>query len=278
MARLAEQTAIPAPPVPRAPARPAPAAPAAAGPQIAAAPVAPAADALAGRLARAVLQRSPDTAAQALKDAEYKTVNRQQLMQWLNKSTRLGDEPHSVKNSARHKVAIGDLETIRTALDTLIKAVPKPVVVVEEAEAEGHVRFPHNGKHQPPPKLAGLPREIAEETGKKNAESLYISNNAETVIALETEAIEHGLTLSDNFTIVYRFEDEIGADGGELTRCIRMEGTHHGHPIRESGSKQSFDSYVKKDVGLAKNDAPRKAVIKAFLEGLALPPRAYGLT
>lgn len=56
-----------------------------------------------------------------------------------------------------------------------------------------------------------------------------------------------------------------------------MEGHHHGHPIRESGSKQSFDSYVKKDVGLARNDASRRAVIKAFVEKLGLPPRAHGL-
>jgi hypothetical protein len=59
-----------------------------------------------------------------------------------------------------------------------------------------------------------------------------------------------------------------------------MEGHHHGHPIRESGSKQSFDSYVKKDVAEAKkkSDAARLLVIRTFLEGRGLPPRSYGLT
>jgi hypothetical protein len=237
-------------------------------------------DALAGHLARAVLQRTPESAAQALKDADHKTVNRQQLMQWLGKGTRVGDEARSIKNADRHSVKVGDLAAIQVELDKLIKAVPKPVAVVEEAAEDGHVRFPHNGKHQPPKHLADRPAELAEETAKKNAESLYLSNDAATVIALETEAIDGGLTLADNFTIVYRFADEIGADGGELTQCIRMEGHHHGHPIRESGSKQSFDSYVKKDVTEAKkkSDAARLLVIRTFLEGRGLQPRSYGLT
>jgi hypothetical protein len=276
---LAQQTVIPAARAPSAPGAPAPAP----APRTTAGPIAaPAPDALAGRLARAVLQRSPETAAQALMDAEYKTVNRQQLMQWLTKSTRKDDEKLSVKNSLRHTVTIDSLAAIQGALDKLLKAVvPEPVVVEEEEDGEEvRARFPHNGKHQPPPGLVGKPRELAEATAGKGDEALYLSNIPETVIAIEQEAIDDGLTLSDNFTIVHRFTADIGADGGELTKCIRMEGHHHGHPIRESGSKQSFDTYVKKDVGLAKKaqDAARTEVIRAFLVKAGLAPRAYGIT
>lgn len=91
-------------------------------------------DVLARQLAGAVrerargplLQRTSDTAAQALKDADYKTVNRVQLMQWLNKTTGSGRE--RIKNSAKHGVTIGDLEAISTGLAALYQA---EVVVVE---------------------------------------------------------------------------------------------------------------------------------------------------
>lgn len=115
-----------------------------------------------------------------------------------------------------------------------------------ESPQENRLEFPHKGKHRPPPGAAGDIRRVAPLTNDGNS-SLYLSANPAVVIALENAAREAGYELGDGFTIIHRFGEEIGADQGERTRCIRIDGDH-GHPIIESGSKTSFDSYIRREI------------------------------
>jgi len=79
--------------------------------------------------------------------------------------------------------------------------------------------------------------------------ALYITNDPKIVISWENEARDNGL-VADGTTVIYRFKFVIGADQGEETRCIRIDGDH-GHPIVESGSKTSFDNYIVKAITMA---------------------------
>ena len=86
-------------------------------------------------------------------------------------------------------------------------------------------------------------------------------------------ALNEGWELSDNFTTVHRFKVEIGADSGEATRCLRMDGAHHGHPIVETSSTTaSFDGYVAKDLAeaLVAGDTARSEKIDTYLKRIGL--------
>lgn len=60
-----------------------------------------------------------------------------------------------------------------------------------------------------------------------------------------TRRARTGSLLSNNFNVIYRFKEVIGADRGELTQCVRIDGDH-GHPIieTEGGLNTAFDTYV----------------------------------
>lgn len=153
--------------------------------------------------------------------------------------------------------------------------------VVEEGAVGGGTKFPHGGKHQPPPGWVDDAKILEEKTEGKGKVALYKSNIPATVIAWEQAAIDHGLTLMDDFTIVYAFDEWIGADQGEATRFIRMEGHHHGHPIIETkgGYNAAFDSYLSKEVAEAKKKADnvRLRQIADFLAQVKVPPSRYKL-
>jgi hypothetical protein len=151
----------------------------------------------------------------------------------------------------------------------------------EEKESEGPASFPHGGKHQPPPRLMTYPDNLRDQglvtlTGKPKAVALYKSNLPETVIAWEEEAMTSGLTLNDEFTILYAFGETIGADGGEMTRFVRCEGHHHGHPLRQEGAT-SFNDYMRKEVELAQGDLPRLEELRAFLRKINVPAAQFRL-
>lgn len=147
-----------------------------------------------------------------------------------------------------------------------------------KAKKAGPVEFPHDGKHQPPPVWFknGAPIWASFEAGTKDDDSKYKTRDPVTVIGWEDEARENGLTLLDGFTIIYRFTEDVGADKGERTRCVRIDGDH-GHPIIEtrSGLNTAFDNYVKKEVEAAKGNAARLEEIADFLTRVGLSPGAY---
>jgi hypothetical protein len=114
--------------------------------------------------------------------------------------------------------------------------------------------------------------------GTKDGDAKYKSRDPVTVIGWENEAREKGLTLADGFTIIYRFTEDVGADKGERTSCVRIDGDH-GHPIIEHrpGLNTAFDTYVKKEVELAKGNPERQKEIADFLTRVGLSPGAYKL-
>lgn len=137
------------------------------------------------------------------------------------------------------------------------------------------VPFPHKGKHAPPRNAVNNPKLLIKETVDGNP-ALYLTNHTPTVLAWEHEARTNGWTCSDGFTIIYGFNSDIGSDQGEMTRFIRIDGDH-GHPIHQSGSKTSFDSYITKDIEKAKGNKSRLGEIAEFLKKVGLDPAAYGL-
>lgn len=144
----------------------------------------------------------------------------------------------------------------------------------------GKVDFPHNGKHQPPTSIGGKPVKYTGDPAKdsktvadltKNGKpALYNTPDAKKVVDLEQDARENGLRLYNSDPnapegskdVIHLADHEIGADGGETTRAMRLDGDH-GHPIKEHDPQlqTSFNSYVKKSVDKAKADtgAPKKA-------------------
>lgn len=237
-----------------------------------------------------MLQRDVDSAARAmLADPTIKGVNVASLNKWL-RGTAEGEGRNKVTNEAKHKVTKDDLAAIQERYAALAKESgsakpkPKPDDVAEEKKGRGGLKakrevvmFPHDGKHQPAPGLVGRPKQLAAETAKRNAVALYKSNDPATVITWETEAIEKGLTLHDNFTIVYGFKEAVGADGGEMTRFIRMEGHHHGHPIRarDTSVSTAFDSYIESEIEHAKGKPARLQEIREFLTRVDVPHGRY---
>ena len=268
--------------------------------EAAAAPSAPALvrDPLGARLARAVavrgytggpmLQRDAASAAKAMFDLGMTRVSIAELTQWLNKTT--GEARNKKKNSALHGVSASDLKAIQAALAVLVSnaaEAAKAKAALEAAakaeaessdEEDGSVSFPHKGKHAPRPALLNRPKELAAATAGKGDVALYKTNDPYTVRAWEDEAREYGLTLKDGFTILYGFTESVGADHGELTRFVRIDGDH-GHPIIESMStlNTAFDSYMAKEVRESKNDVARLGEIRKFLETVNVPPSRYGL-
>jgi hypothetical protein len=148
----------------------------------------------------------------------------------------------------------------------------------EEAAAKV-VNFPHKGKHCPPPKAVNDAKLLEGATAGKGKVALYITNDVGTVVGWEAEATANGLRLHDNFTVVHKFKKLIGADQGAMTYFIRIDGGDHGHPIIESGSPTSFDTYVRTEIEhyRAKNDAAKLREIAEYLTGVGLDPRTYKL-
>ncbi len=168
----------------------------------------------------------------------------------------------------------------------------------DDEDEDGPPGFPHKGKHAPKKKWLGkqvtvVPDVFADNIMEGNTKhpkaAAYKTRNTMTVLQWEATARENGLTLYgtvDNlakgggFTVIYGFTETIGADHGEMTRFIRIDGDH-GHPIVESyqGLKTSFDSYVKKDVEVAKEakNMQRLHDIWDFLGKLGLATSSYGI-
>lgn len=144
----------------------------------------------------------------------------------------------------------------------------------------GKVEFPHGGKHQPPTSISGKPIKYTGDPAKdsktvadltKNGKpALYNTPDAKKVVDLEQDARENGLRLYNSNPnakesekdVIHLADHEIGADGGETTRAMRLDGDH-GHPIKEHDPQlpTSFNSYVKRSVDKAKADtaAPKNA-------------------
>ena len=138
---------------------------------------------------------------------------------------------------------------------------------------QAKVDFPHNGKHQPPSsfpnkkpiKYTEDPTQdsntIAPLTGGKGSPALYHTPDAAKVRQYEDDARQNGLQLynlnpnahEDSKDVVHLFNHPIGADGGETTHAMRLDGDH-GHPIREDGIKTSFKGYMQTSVENANRD------------------------
>jgi hypothetical protein len=116
----------------------------------------------------------------------------------------------------------------------------------EDEKEAGGTQFPHKGKHRPPKDVIGNNKALAAKT-TGGEPALYLSANPQIVIKLEADARAAGLLLYDKFTVVHRFDQTIGADQGELTPCIRIDGDH-GHPIIESGAGTSFEQYIEDSI------------------------------
>jgi hypothetical protein len=136
--------------------------------------------------------------------------------------------------------------------------------------------FPHKGKHAPPPKIAGKIRAIERATAGPGETALYLTNDPPTVVGWEDTARRDGLLLPDGFTVVHRFNEVIGADQGEATSCIRIDGDH-GHPIIQSGSKTGFDSYIERAIEQYLKDADHENLkrVAVYLVSVGLDPRRY---
>jgi hypothetical protein len=168
-----------------------------------------------------------------------------------------------------------------------------------EDDEEGPVGFPHKGKHAPRKKWLGKggkeapanwPNRVLEEaTASKGATAAYKTQDVRRVLEWEDEARCNGLELygtpealkrREGFTIVYGFGEEVGADHGEMTRFVRIDGDH-GHPIIESHQSlnTSFTAYVKKEVEVAKGagDIARLKQIWDFLTKLHVRAAGFGL-
>ena len=158
-----------------------------------------------------------------------------------------------------------------------VKAIKTEEEEEEEEDEDRPEGFPHKGKHAPKRAWEGKPKLLMANTeGRRPAR--YITRDPGTVIGWENEAREKGLLLSDNFTIVYGFPKDIGADHGEMTRFVRIDGDH-GHPIIEDHQSlnTSFTAYIKKEVRLADGNQERRWQIWKFLSTLNLPTARYGI-
>jgi len=168
-----------------------------------------------------------------------------------------------------------------------------------DEDEELPVGFPHKGKHAPRKRWIGQdvkvapadwPTKVLElNTAAKGATAAYKTQDVPRVLAWENEARTNGLTLygttealakREGFTIVYGFTEDVGADHGEMTRFVRIDGDH-GHPIVESyqSLKTSFTAYIKKEIEAAKEakDNARLKQIWDFLNRLKLRPGSFGL-
>jgi hypothetical protein len=98
-------------------------------------------------------------------------------------------------------------------------------------------------------------------TGSKGSPALYHTRDAAKVRQYEDDARQNGLQLynlnpnahEDSKDVVHLFKHPIGADGGETTHAMRLDGDH-GHPIREDGIKTSFKGYMQTSVENANRD------------------------
>jgi len=130
--------------------------------------------------------------------------------------------------------------------------------------------FPHKSKHRPTPAAAGDIKKVCKITEGSDDPARYLSSNAGEVLALEATARSQGLTIPGG-TVIHVFDSVIGADGGEATPYMRLDGDH-GHPIRESGIKTSFFSYVITAIETAGGNAAELARIRAYLERHGMLP------
>lgn len=168
-------------------------------------------------------------------------------------------------------------------------ATATPEGEVDDEDDERIDGFPHNGKHAP--KKAWLKKAkvkgdefpvklLMSATEAKGKTAVYKTRDPVQVVAWENEARANGLVLSGDFTIVYGFQEDIGADHGEMTRFVRIDGDH-GHPIVEDYQKlnTSFTAYVKKDVedARAANNVAQLRRIYDFLRSLRLVPSQFGI-
>jgi hypothetical protein len=164
------------------------------------------------------------------------------------------------------------------------RARPGQTAKTEGAEdeiEEGGLTFPHKGKHAPPPGAVGRPTLLCQVTEEKGAAAIYKTRNPKTVIVWEQKARDEGWTLFDGTTVIHGFTDEeIGADHGEMTRFVRIDGDH-GHPIIEDHQtlNTSFTAYMKKEVAQAKGkqDQDRLRRLYDYLVKINFQPHRVGL-
>lgn len=230
-----------------------------------------------------LLQRTPATAAAALRlvHPTATALKPAQLTSWLKQ--RADSSGTDRRNNAQvHGVDASSLGAINAELAKLplgseVKEV-KPVEIEQKtkksvkSEPKG-VEFPHGGKHRP----HVSDRQTIIESTKSN-DAKYFWMDPQTVIDLEIEALKDGLKVAGDFTTVHRFEIEIGADSGESTQCLRMDGEHHGHPIVEkSTATASFHTYIAKDLAEARvnENEQRLARITSYLKTVGLSAATF---
>ena len=166
-------------------------------------------------------------------------------------------------------------------------AAPDPDGATEDVDdpaVPGNVDFPHDSKHQPPPKLENYNEStvlttLEVETGKPKAVALYKTSKAKRVVQWENRARRYGLLLHDNFTIIHQFDFIVGADQGDRTRCIRIDGDH-GHPIHPNSGLVNFHGYVVGEFEFVATLPPeaRQAALQrlvAYLKRIKVDPAPY---
>jgi hypothetical protein len=260
---------------------------------VAARPALAAGDPLARLLARAVatrasaagngplLQRTLNAsgAAASLRSMfpTHTSVSFQELGTWL-KARVNPTGPDRTTNARFYDAKAGDRSAINAELAKLAVVTEtkkkNETQTTDDADTGGRAQFPHNGKHRP----YNTDHDAIVDETKGGNDAKYFSKDAETVIELEKQALDNGLEVAGDFTTVHRFTEEIGADYGEATRCLRMDGHHHGHPIIETSSETpSFDTYIAKDLAQARFDEnlARTAVISDYLVTVGLTVDAY---
>lgn len=143
----------------------------------------------------------------------------------------------------------------------------------KSAESSGPLEYPHNGKHRPPTNgdSENARKQITNLTTTKGATALYFSNDAKSVRDLESDARQNGLKMylsdpkaSDNAkTVVHLADKPIGADGGQQTKAMRLDGDH-GHPIQQDNPQlnTSFSGYMKTSAKLTKQDIDKPKEIQ----------------
>lgn len=168
---------------------------------------------------------------------------------------RVYDEaPYRAKAEKKYGKALEeDTPESEAVMDKRMSKVEEEMIA-----AFGDVRtFPHKNKHL----SVGNPVKESANGGAAK----YSSTDPIEVRKLEHYARMYGWVTSSGEN-VHKFPFVVGADQGEETSCVRIDGDH-GHPIVESGAKTSFETYIRKDWEdkATQKDPERKEALKKYL-------------
>ena len=225
------------------------------------------------------------------KDETERKAEKQQAEDWEEKKDwrsyekeKKEKEPSRgvITNSGPPKKLPGYMDVANTT-----EKDPKAAIEnVEDPRVPGNADFPHDGKHMPNAKLVRFPENIIlkqiQTDSDDGNDAVYKTNVAKIVIQWENRARKYGLLLADNFTIIHKFGFIIGADQGELTTSIRIDGDH-GHPISEKSGKQSLLGYLVREfehvAELAKTDLTaakaRLKILVGYLERIGMDAQGF---